>query len=97
MRIITVRDLRTQTRRIGEWLSDAQEVVVTSNGKPIAILSPVTEDTVESEVMALRQARAIRALSAIQQTSYKLGLDRLSDDDIEQEISAARKDRTGRE
>ncbi len=96
VRLISVRDLRTQTRRIGEWLAGAEEVVVTSNGKPVAVLSPVTEDTVESEIMALRQARAIRAMNALQQTSHKLGLDRLSDDEIEQEVSNARHDRAER-
>jgi antitoxin (DNA-binding transcriptional repressor) of toxin-antitoxin stability system len=95
VRLITVRDLRTQTRRIGEWLADAEEVVVTSNGRPVAVLSPVTEDTVESEIMALRQARGIRAMNALQQTSHKLGLDRLSDDEIEQEVSNARQERSG--
>lgn len=52
MRLISIRELRTQTRRLGEWLADAEEVVVTSNGKPIAVLAPVTEDTVETDLMA---------------------------------------------
>ncbi len=97
MRIVTVRDLRTQTRRMGEWLSGGEAVVVTSNGKPIAVLSPVTEDTVESEITALRQVRAVRALSALQQRAHTLGLDKLSEEDIDAEISEVRKERTGRE
>ncbi len=97
MRIITVRDLRTQTRRMGEWLSGGEAVVVTSNGKPIAVLSPVTEETVESEIAALRQVRAARALSALQQRAHTLGLDQLSEEDIDAEISEVRKERTGRE
>ena len=97
MRIVTVRDLRTHTRRMGEWLSEGEAVVVTSNGKPIAVLSPVTEDAVESEITALRQARAVRAFAALQQKAHTIGLDQLSEKDIDQEISEARKGRTGRE
>lgn len=97
MRLISIRELRNQTRRIGEWLSDSEEVVVTSNGKPIAVLSPVTEETVETEIMALRQARAIRALNRLQEISGKLGVDQLSDEEIEQEIAAARRTHAGRE
>lgn len=82
---------------MGEWLSGGEAVVVTSNGKPIAVLSPVTEDTVESEITALRQVRAARALSALQQRAHTLGLDQLSEEDIDAEISEARKERTGRE
>jgi len=91
MRLVSVRDLRTQTRRIGEWLSAAEEIVVTSNGKPIGILSPVTEDSLEFELLALRQVRAVRALNRLQELSHRSGRDRLSDDDIAQEIAAARR------
>ncbi len=70
---------------------------VTSNGKPIAVLWPVTEDTGESEIAALRQVRAPRTLSALQQRAHTLALDQLSEEDIDAEISEVRKERTGRE
>ncbi|SMC08246.1 prevent-host-death family protein [Sulfobacillus thermosulfidooxidans DSM 9293] len=63
MRLVSIRELRTQTRRIGEWLSAAEDIVVTSTGQPIAVLSPVTEEPFEVELMAMRQARAGRALN----------------------------------
>lgn len=91
MRLVSVRDLRTQTRRISEWLATAEEIVVTSNGKPIGILSPVTEDSLEFELLALRQVRAVRALNRLQELSHQSGLDQLSDEDIAQEIVAARR------
>ncbi|MCY0865226.1 MAG: type II toxin-antitoxin system Phd/YefM family antitoxin [Sulfobacillus sp.] len=91
MRLVSVRDLRTQTRRISEWLATSEEIVVTSNGKPIGILSPVTEDSLEFELLALRQVRAVRALNRLQELSHQSGLDQLSDEDIAQEIVAARR------
>jgi antitoxin (DNA-binding transcriptional repressor) of toxin-antitoxin stability system len=97
LRLISIRDLRSQTRRIGEWLFAAEEVVVTSNGKPIAILSPVTEDTVDVELRAQRQARAFRAFNRLQELSRQSGVDRVSEEDSEHEIAAARRAHTERE
>jgi len=78
-------------RQISEWLSAAEEIVVTSKGKPIGILSPVTEDSWDFELLALRQVRTVRALNRLQELSHRSGRDRLSDDDIAQEIAAARR------
>ena len=47
MRFVSVRELRSQSARIlGEL--DRGEAVVTSNCAPVAILTPVTADSVES-------------------------------------------------
>jgi len=70
---------------------------VTSNGKPIAILSPVTEDTADIELMAWRQARAFRAFNRLQELSRQSGVDQLSDEDIDQEIAAVRRAHAERE
>ncbi|WP_028962878.1 type II toxin-antitoxin system Phd/YefM family antitoxin [Sulfobacillus thermosulfidooxidans] len=91
MRLVSIRELRTKTRSIGEWLSADEDIVLTSNGKPIAILSPVTEETFEVELMAMRQARAVRALNRLQEFSHLSGVNQLSDEDINHEISAARR------
>ncbi len=43
MRFITVRDLRGRPGQVWSKLSREKEVILTSNGKPIAILSAVSE------------------------------------------------------
>jgi antitoxin (DNA-binding transcriptional repressor) of toxin-antitoxin stability system len=91
MRLVSIRELRTKTRSIRAWLSAAEDIVLTSNGKPIGILSPVTEETLEVELMAMRQARAVRALNRLQELSHLSGVDRLSDEDINHEISVVRR------
>ncbi|PSR27706.1 3-deoxy-D-arabinoheptulosonate-7-phosphate synthase [Sulfobacillus thermosulfidooxidans DSM 9293] len=91
MRLVSVRALRTKTRSLGEWLSATEDIVLTFNGKLIAILSPVTEETFEVDLMAMRQARAGRALNRLQELSHLSGRDRLSDEDINHEISVARR------
>jgi antitoxin (DNA-binding transcriptional repressor) of toxin-antitoxin stability system len=78
MKFITVRDLRGRPAEVWTKLSRDKELVLTSNGKPIAILSAVSEDTLEGSLVALRQARAIAAVEALQSHSAAAGTDKLS-------------------
>ena len=93
MRFISIRDLRSKSAQIRRQLPEEKEMVLTSNGKPIAFLSAVTEDTLEESLIALRRARAIMAVNYMQTQSIKSGADRISLDDINKEISAERKSR----
>ncbi len=47
MKFIAVRDFRTRSSKIWQELAEEKELVITSNGKPIAILSAVSEDNLE--------------------------------------------------
>jgi antitoxin (DNA-binding transcriptional repressor) of toxin-antitoxin stability system len=68
-------------------------VVITSNGKPIALLSGVTEETLEKTIRTIRRSRALVAIEDMQKRSIELGLDKLTDSQIESEIQAVRKSR----
>jgi len=92
MRFISVRDLSTKPREIWSKIKD-EEVVITSNGKPIALLSGVTEETLEKTVRSIRRSRALIALEEMQKKSIESGLDKLTDSQIESEIRAVRKSR----
>ena len=92
MRFISVRDLNTKPKEIWTRIKD-EEVVITSNGKPIALLSGVTEETLEKSIRAIRRSRALIALEEMQKKSMKSGLDRMTDSQIESEIQAVRKSR----
>ena len=93
MKFITVRDLRGRPTEVWTKLSRDKELVLTSNGKPIAILSAVSEDTLEGSLVALRQARAIAAVEVMQSHSVAVGNDELSLAEINAEIAATRKAR----
>jgi len=92
MRFISVRDLNTKPKEIWSKIKD-EEIVITSNGKPIALLSGVTEETLENTVRAIRRSRALIALEGMQNKSLATGLDRLTDAQIEAEIQKVRKSR----
>jgi hypothetical protein len=93
MKFITMRDLRGRPIEVRKKLSRDKELVVTSNGKPIAILSAVSEDTLENSLVALRRARAIAAVESTQSRSVAAGTDALTLEEINAEIKAARKAR----
>ena len=92
MRFISVRELNTKPKEIWAKIKD-EEVVVTSNGKPIAVLSAVTEENLDKTLRAIRRSRALMAVEEMQKKSVKIGLDRLTDGEIESEIRAARRER----
>ena len=90
---ISVRQLRIQSADVWAALADAQDLVVTSNGKPIAILSATTAKTLEASLAALRQARAQLAVATMQRRARETGADKLDLDDINAEIDAVRGER----
>ena len=93
MRFVSVRELRGKSALIWRELAEEKEMVVTSNGKPIAILSNTSEDTLEESLAAIRRSRALAAVSAMQQDSLEAGTDRLSSKEIDSEIKAVRRTR----
>lgn len=92
MRFVTVRELNTKPKEVWREVRK-DEVVVTSNGKPIALLSAVTEETLDKTRKALRRARALMALEEMQEKSLASGLDKITDSEIEAEIQAVRENR----
>ncbi len=93
MKFVTVRDLRLKLGQVWERLGREGEMIVTSNGRPIALLIPVNEDNFEQTVAALRRSRVLMALEGMQRASLAAGTDRMSDAEIEAEIKAARRSR----
>ena len=91
MRFVSVRELRGKSAAIWKELAQEQEMVITSNGKPIALLAATSEELLEELLAALRSTRALAAVNAMQQASIKAGTDRLSVADIDDEIKAVRK------
>jgi prevent-host-death family protein len=91
MKFVSVRDLRGKSAEIWRDLPGEREIVITSNGRPVAILASVNESNLEESLSAFRQARAIDAVAALQRRSAATGRDKLSAQDIEAEIAAVRK------
>ena len=93
MRFVSVRELRGQSAAVWKALAKEKDLIVTSNGKPIALLSATSDESLEESLSALRRARAHVTATAMQQASVKAGTDRLSLQDINAEIDATRRQR----
>lgn len=94
MKFIGIREFRNKSAKVWEELRREKELVITSNGKPVAILSAVTEDNLEENLKAFREARALSAVTDMQRESLERGADRISLDQVNEEIRAVRKKAT---
>lgn len=93
MKFLSVRDLRGNSARVWRELPNEREMVVTSNGRPVALLTAVDPTTVEQSLSAWRRVRATQAIFDIQGESVRKGTDRLSMTDIDGEIAKVRQGR----
>jgi Phd_YefM. len=93
MKFISVRDFRIKPGEVWKELKINKDIVITSNGKPIAILNPINDNNLESSITALRRARALLALEEIQKEAISKGFDKITDKEIEEEIKAVRAER----
>jgi antitoxin (DNA-binding transcriptional repressor) of toxin-antitoxin stability system len=96
MKFLSVRDLRGHSAQVWRTLPEEREMVITSNGRPVALLTAVDEGNVEQSLSAWRQVRATRAIADIQRQSVRNGTDRMSMDEIDDEIAQRRLDRKKR-
>ncbi|GMR23995.1 MAG: hypothetical protein BMS9Abin37_2479 [Acidobacteriota bacterium] len=90
MRFISVREFRGKSGNVWKVLAEEQELVITSNGKPIAIVSAVSEETLEDSLRAIRRARAMAAVQTMQRHSATR---ELGPEDVEAEIATVRSER----
>ena len=93
MKFVTIRELRQNTHKLKDALKKSGKIVLTSNGKPIALVMPVDELSMEEELIALRQAEAHMALERIRAKAKARGLDKLSFAEIDRIIAESRRER----
>ncbi len=89
MRFVSTRELRNRPGYVRN-LAQKDDLVLTANGKPIAILLGVEEDELEETALAVRQAKAQLALSRLRKQAARRGTDRMSASAIDAEIRAVR-------
>ncbi len=90
MQFYSVRDLRTDSKTLWENLSGGNEVVITNNGKPTALMIDISGDNFDDVVQAVRQAKAMIAFNNMRKTAASHGY--MTDEEIEAEIQAAREE-----
>lgn len=96
MKFVSSREIRVNPRPVFEAAEQGDEVVVTSRGKPVALLLGIGEEDLEETVRLVRRARAQAAVSRMRKAAVRQGSDEIRQEEIEAEIGAARRERAGR-
>ena len=82
-------------RPVFEATEGGDEVVITSRGKPVALLVGVEGDNLEETIRFIRTAKAQAAASRMRKAATQQRLDAMSQNEIAEEIEAVRRERTG--
>ncbi len=91
MKFLTVRDLRSKSAQIWKELPNEKEMIITNNGRPVAILSSINESNLEKSLNSIRRARIGDAISSLQQESIKHETNKITLKEINKEIKESRK------
>lgn len=93
MDYVTVRELRAESGKVWDRVAAGEEIVVTRNGKPFALLLHTPPGEVEEALRAWRAARLGKVLDRIHAQVTATGADRITATDIDAEIRAVRAQR----
>lgn len=93
MDTLTIRELRNRPGAAQDELARSGELLLTNNGKPVAVMLAVDGSTLDETLEVLRRARGQLALSKLRRQSASLGLDKLTLTEIDEEIRQARQER----
>jgi len=93
MKFVTVRDFRIRPGEVWKNLEKDEEVIITSNGKPIAMMTGISDVTFDETIKVFRRTKAELAVSRMRKAAVKKGLRGISKEEIEVEIKAVRRAR----
>ena len=96
MKTLTIRDFRTRPREAQKTIATEGEALLTSNGRPVALMLGVDGDSLEESLETVRRARALQALRKIRKRSRVRGLDKLGMKQIDAIIAKTRRARRRR-
>ena len=96
MKFVSSREIRVNPKPVFEAAGEGDEIIITSRGKPVALLVGVDGEDLEETVRLVRRARAQAAVSRMRRAASREGSNNLSQEEIEAEIAAARGERAAR-
>ena len=88
MKFCTTEEFGTLSPTLLNELAAGEEVVVTKNGRPVALMIGVEDGRLEETLRAVRRAKAVRSFQTLRQQAARQGF--FSPTEIDEEISAVR-------
>lgn len=95
MTILPYRTIRNEPGKFEETLSREGSLILNKNGQPLALVIDATSESIELLMKMASQMRAQLAVARMRATSRQRGLDGLTREQIQEEIKAARSERSG--
>ena len=96
MRLISFRELRNSPAKVQALLEDG-DLTLTAKGKPVALLVPVNEESIDQVRQSLFRIRTQLALTKLRRQAVESGADRLTEGAIGKEINQVRRKRKVRQ
>ena len=91
MEFLSIREFSAYPRKTRETLKRSGKIILTNNGKPSMLVFDIVGHNFEELIDTLNRAEALRLLEEIQMQAAKGGLNSMTIDDINTEITAARR------
>ncbi|MDP2759703.1 MAG: hypothetical protein Q8O64_04765 [Sideroxyarcus sp.] len=96
MDFVTTEELIADSEKVWVKLEAGEDIVITRNGKPFALMVHTEPARLEEDLRNIRADRFAENVRKMQQRSVELGLDKMSMDKIDAEIALVRKERKER-
>jgi len=90
MKFVTIKGLAASPADIWKQLPSEREMIVTSSGKPIALITPINDEMFDDTVTAVRRARALISMKRMQEISASLGNNKMTLEKINAVIKEVR-------
>ena len=88
----SLSDMCADSKKFWNIISGNDEIVITKDGKPSALIVGFPEDRLEEMIKVVRQAKALAAFNVMRHKAETRGY--MSDDEIDAEINAAREEQS---
>jgi hypothetical protein len=90
MKFVSRRELRISAAAVWTKLEQEKDLVITSSGRPIGVLTLANEDNLEDVLGSLRARRAQRAVLTLRRAAVARSLNKWSENDIQEIIRKGR-------
>ena len=95
MEFVSMRKFTASPKETQKKLKSSGELVVTNNGTPTMLVIDIADRNFFKLIDNLRRQEAMDILDDIQMSSVRNGTDTINMDEIDAEIAAYRRDRSG--
>jgi len=91
MDFLSIREFSAFPRKTRETLKRSGKIVLTNNGKPSMLVLDIAGRDFEGVINTLNRAEAMRLFEEIQMQAVRGGLNKMTMDEIDNEVTAHRR------